>query len=198
VVSCQVLPPNFPGYQPYCPYERDLDKARKLVGESGTRGASIEVMTREFSVPTVKHVVSALRMLGYRARLKVVDEETYFKRLGGHEVQAVTWAWIADHPSPVRWIQPQFSCRSLREGGPNFPRFCDRAVEQDIERALALEPTDPSAANEVWARVDRLITDRAPTVSLFAAQAPYFISERVGNYQYHPVWEVLLDQLWVR
>jgi hypothetical protein len=31
-----------------------------------------------------------------------------------------------------------------------------------------------------------------------ASQAPYFISDRVGNYQYHPVFEVLLDQLWVR
>lgn len=43
-----------------------------------------------------------------------------------------------------------------------------------------------------------MITDRAPTVSLFAGQLPYFVSERVGNYQYHPVYEILLDQLWVR
>ena len=25
-----------------------------------------------------------------------------------------------------------------------------------------------------------------------------FIGERVGNYQYHPIWWALLDQMWVR
>ena len=24
------------------------------------------------------------------------------------------------------------------------------------------------------------------------------VSKRVGNYQYHPVWGVLLDELWLR
>jgi hypothetical protein len=24
------------------------------------------------------------------------------------------------------------------------------------------------------------------------------VSERVGNYQYHPLWGTLIDQLWVR
>ena len=25
-----------------------------------------------------------------------------------------------------------------------------------------------------------------------------FLSKRVGNFQYHPEWQTLLDQLWVR
>ena len=25
-----------------------------------------------------------------------------------------------------------------------------------------------------------------------------FVSERVGNYQHHPLWGILLDQLWVQ
>jgi YVTN family beta-propeller protein len=198
VATCQTLPPNFPGYQPYCPYERDLDEARRLVSESGTRGASITIMAREFNVPTARPAVAALRQLGYRARLAAVDDDTYFQRLGSRKVQAATWAWVADYPSAPTWIEPQFSCQSLREGGPNFSGLCDQAIERQVARALALQVTDPSAANEIWAQVDRMITDRAPAVSLMASQLPYFISDRVGNYQYHPVFEVLLDQLWVR
>src|SRR5205809_1040415 len=43
---CQVLPPEFPGHVDYCPYTKDpggkwsapdLDKAKKLVEESGTK-----------------------------------------------------------------------------------------------------------------------------------------------------------------
>jgi hypothetical protein len=25
-----------------------------------------------------------------------------------------------------------------------------------------------------------------------------FVSKRVGNYQFHPLWGLLIDQLWVR
>jgi hypothetical protein len=25
-----------------------------------------------------------------------------------------------------------------------------------------------------------------------------FVSERIGNFQYHPVWRLLLAQVWVR
>ncbi len=53
--TCQVLPPNFPGYRPYCPYTAnagaggawsapDLAKARELVRESGTGGRARRVL----------------------------------------------------------------------------------------------------------------------------------------------------------
>jgi peptide/nickel transport system substrate-binding protein len=53
--ACQVLPPNFPGYKPYCPFTLhpssggkwsapDLAKARQLVKQSGTQGAHVAVV----------------------------------------------------------------------------------------------------------------------------------------------------------
>ena len=52
VPTCQVLPPNFPGYEPYCPYTKnpgsgkwtapDLAKAKQLIDASGTKGAAGE------------------------------------------------------------------------------------------------------------------------------------------------------------
>ena len=54
--TCQILPRNFPGYQPYCPYTvspgsrkyrgPDLATARKLVEESGTKGMHVTVQGR--------------------------------------------------------------------------------------------------------------------------------------------------------
>ena len=51
--TCQMLPPDFPGYQPYCPYTAgagdgawhgpDMAKARRLVRESGTTNAPVTV-----------------------------------------------------------------------------------------------------------------------------------------------------------
>src|SRR6185503_11447705 len=55
-VTCQVLPPNFPGYEPYCPYTvdpapggagpwkgPDLAAAQRLVTASGTADTRIVV-----------------------------------------------------------------------------------------------------------------------------------------------------------
>jgi YVTN family beta-propeller protein len=189
---CQVLPPSIPGYRPYCPYERDLAEARRLVVASGTRGASVAVMAREFAVSMTMPVISALRALGYRARMDVVSDEEYFRRYGGEDAQAAFMGWQADYPSAATWIPVQYGCAGNQSG------FCDRRVDREMEKAIALQASDPSAANEAWAQIDRMLTDRAPFVHLLSGQLPYFVSERVGNYQYHPVHELLLDQLWVR
>ena len=54
--TCQQLPPNFPGYKPYCPYTLnpgpggegswtgpDMDEAQRLVRHSGTAGSRVTV-----------------------------------------------------------------------------------------------------------------------------------------------------------
>jgi hypothetical protein len=46
--------------------------------------------------------------------------------------------------------------------------------------------------------VDHAITDQAPFVSLVNLIDFDFVSERLGNYQYNPVWGLLLAQVWVR
>ena len=49
-ISCQILPFNFPGNQPYCPYTKnpgttwtapDMEKAQQLVDQSGTKGQKV-------------------------------------------------------------------------------------------------------------------------------------------------------------
>lgn len=40
--------------------------------------------------------------------------------------------------------------------------------------------------------------DEAAAVPLVNQRVVGFVSERVGNYQLHPQWLTLLDQLWVR
>ena len=41
-------------------------------------------------------------------------------------------------------------------------------------------------------------TDRAVAIGMYNLRPLVFVSERVGNFQFHPIWFTLLDQLWVR
>jgi peptide/nickel transport system substrate-binding protein len=93
------------------------------------------------------------------------------------------------------------SCRSFVPGDPgqvNFAEFCDPRIDAQIRDAEALQTRDPTGAGAAWGRIDHELVDRAPWVPLYNPQALTSLSERVGNYQYHPFWQVLLDQLWVR
>ena len=67
-----------------------------------------------------------------------------------------------------------------------------------MQRAEALQPTDPRAANARWANIDHELVDAAPWIPFSNAKEADFVSKRVGNFQYHPEWGVLFDQLWVR
>jgi hypothetical protein len=40
--------------------------------------------------------------------------------------------------------------------------------------------------------------NRAPWAPLYNPRDLTVLSTRVGNYQFHPYWNLLIDQLWIR
>jgi hypothetical protein len=46
--------------------------------------------------------------------------------------------------------------------------------------------------------IDRQITNKAPWLPLYNPRLDVITSARVGNFQYHPFFSLLVDQLWVR
>jgi ABC-type transport system substrate-binding protein len=192
--TCQILPPSFPGYRRYCPYRRDLAKAKRLVARAVTQGTDVVVWATNRSVFQVRPVVSALHALGYRARVKVVDD---YQAWEYEKIQAGVYSWFADYPAASDFA-PLFSCRTAGVAAENPAQFCDPAVERMIERALDLMPANPRAANDLWAKIDRMVTERAPYVPLINPRRAEYVSARVGNYQFNPQLGTLFDQLWVR
>ena len=82
------------------------------------------------------------------------------------------------------------TCDSIRPGkqnlNPSF--FCDRKVDAEITRAQKIQITNPDAAVGRWARIENELVDLAPWVPLFTPWSGDLVSQRVGNYQYNPVW----------
>jgi hypothetical protein len=76
--------------------------------------------------------------------------------------------------------------------------FCDPALDKQAARAAVLQTTDPLAADALWARLDRELTDLAIWLPTVTPNETDLISHRIGNYQYNPVWGALIDQMWIR
>ena len=62
----------------------------------------------------------------------------------------------------------------------------------------SFQVNNPSAADSLWARVDRLITNLGPWVPTVTETETDLVSQHVGDYQYVPTIGALLDQLWLR
>ena len=218
--TCQLLPPDFPGYAPYCPYTADptasgrwlapdLLKAQALVRESGTGSAPVTLLLPSFYPRRVGEVlVATLRAIGYHARLADVP---FYQALASppgfySTFQAgVGGGWWADYVAPAQII-PYFVECSVHpvipplnpNGAPNFEHFCDPSLDAKIAKALGEESANPGVASQEWTAIDREIVDLAIDVPIDNALTVDFVAHRAGDYQYNPQWGILVDQLWVR
>jgi YVTN family beta-propeller protein len=206
-VTCQIIPPNTSGYAPYCPYTLnvspagtwtapDMATARDLIAASGRSRTQVEVVAIGRFRDAAAYIVDVLNGVGLQAVLRYSEEpQPIFAELSdpvtGPLVQAGVTPWIADYPAASSAMEPYGCGRSI-----NFARFCDPAVQSLIDSAIDLQQTDPVAAGQRWSEVDRALVDLAPVAALTNPVFVDFISARVGNYQHHPEFGILLDQLW--
>jgi peptide/nickel transport system substrate-binding protein len=206
--TCQILPPNLPGYRPKCSQRssgvESLEVARRLVKRSGTAGQSVTVWVPTEIADRGRFMVSLLGSLGYRARLQTNGIDDHFVGIFDSRVEAQTGytGWIALYPSAADFLPPQFSCASFVPAAPdlnaNPSQFCDPQVDAQMKRAALTQAQDPPAGTLLWQQAEGSLLAHAPVVPIYNRNTVDFVSERVGNYQYNPQWGVLLSQLWVK
>jgi YVTN family beta-propeller protein len=211
-VTCQVLPADFPGYQPYCPYTAggndgawhgpDIQTALRLVQASHTTNVPVTVWGWSGDAGTGAYLVGLLTGLGYRAALHTASLSDFFNAASPPDgkVQIGLFSFGPDFPSPSTFFISALSCLSAGQSpaGSNFAHYCSPDVDKLASQAQATELTDPATARALWARVDRAVTDEAPWVPVFDSTWTVFVSARTGNCQVHTTYGPLLDQMWVR
>jgi ABC-type transport system substrate-binding protein len=206
--TCQLLPPKFPGYSPYCPYTTgpadgryhgpDLAEARKLVDESGTKGMSVTIDSPLFEfIPAINaYFTQVLGQLGYKVTLRPMpDADPTWEFLSNphNHVQVQAAGWGADFRLASNFYDAVVACGAAN----NYSEYCNRGLDQRAATATTLMATDPGEALRAWTKIDRTITDQALIVPLFNTYASTFVSTRVGNYQSNQILGPLLSQLWV-
>jgi peptide/nickel transport system substrate-binding protein len=209
--TCQILPPNFPGYKPYCPYTAnpeggkwsapDMAKAQQLVAESGTKGMRVKVNSDTTDVDKAYglYFIGLLNKLGYKASAQFLSNDIQYPYVQNskNKVQFAYSSWFADYPAASDFLQILLGCGSFHpnsNSSPNIAAFCDKGIQAKMDQAGATGVTGPQAANQMWAQVDHDITDQAPWVAMFNPKLLDFTSKRVKGFQFSPQWYFLLDQ----
>jgi peptide/nickel transport system substrate-binding protein len=213
--TCQVLPPGFPGYSPYCPWTQggkapwsapDLTRAAQLVTESGTKGDRVDIVVADDAVQKAigQYILVVLFKLGFDPRLKPLPDgvqEAYVQN-SRNRVEMGLSQWHQVYPAPSELLDGLLGCSAFvpdSDTSPNISGFCDRTTVQPLmDRAVALGLTRPRAAERIWRQVDRRVTDLAVWLPLFNPKGRDLVSRRVGNYRWSPQLHLMPSLLWVR
>jgi peptide/nickel transport system substrate-binding protein len=211
---CQVLPPGFPGHEPYCPYTKnpgekwsapDMEKAKQLIEESGTKGQKVTLIVEDTAVSRSigVYLQSVLKELGYDAGVKPISPNIQFTYIQNtnNKVQISVSQWYQDYPAASDFLYVLFGCESFKEGSDssvNIAGFCDKDINERMHKALELGVTDATAANKMWAEIDKAVTDKAPAAALFTPKHVDFVSKRLGNFQFNAQFYWMVTQSWVQ
>ncbi|MCW6508608.1 ABC transporter substrate-binding protein [Lichenifustis flavocetrariae] len=211
---CQHLPVGMAGYEPYCPFTKspgtkwtapDMEKAKQLIEESGTKGQKVTLIGDDKAIPKsiATYMQGVLRDLGYDASLKTVSHNIQFTYIQNtnNNVQISVTDWYADYPAPSDFLNVLYGCDSFHpasDSSINISGWCDKKVDGDMKQALATAVTDPKAADVMWAKIDKEITDAAPAAALFQPKRVDVISTRVGNFMFNDSFHMLFSQAWVK
>jgi peptide/nickel transport system substrate-binding protein len=216
VPTCQVLPPNFPSYTPYCPYTAgsnhtkwtgpDLAKAKQLVQQSHTAGMKVVVDSTNDQVGKAfaEQMVSDLNSIGYKASTQLLAASIQYPFIQNSS-NSGKWnvgysAWYQDYPAASDFLNVLLGCGTIHpnsDASPNIAAYCDQATQSKINQAEAMGATNPSGAAALWTQVDHADTNAGPWVDMFNPKQIDVLSHNVHGYSWSPQWYILIDRLWL-
>ncbi|MGC9269638.1 ABC transporter substrate-binding protein [Acidiphilium sp.] len=212
--ACQILPPDFPGYQPYCPYTLhpgttwsapNMPKAMALMKQSGEAGQKVTVITDDQGVDPAlgTYMASLLNKLGFVATTHVLSANIQFNYIQNtkNKVQISISQWYQDYPAASDFLNVLLTCGAIHPGSDssiNIAGYCSKTYDKHVDAVLKTEITDPAKANQEWAAVDREATDAAPWATMFTPKQLDFVSKRVGDFVFSDQFHMLFSKVWVK
>jgi peptide/nickel transport system substrate-binding protein len=169
------LPPTYPQYKKISFYTHDLNKAKQLVQQSGTKGMTVTVYTigdDDVDKATGEYLQGVLKSIGWNAKIKELAGGTYFTIVGNQATKAQIGFtdWFQDYPYPTDWF-------NILENGDNITQVHNnnysnvdfKDINKEINRLAALPPEQATSksTNDAWAKVDHDLMVK------YASEVPY-------------------------
>ena len=179
--SCQVLPPGFPGYKPTTartrrtrarrgrrPTSRRRRRSSRQSGTAGPEGRSRLVRRRgeqgDGRLPPER--AQPDRLQGDASSRSPGTSSSRTCRTRRTRCRSTSQQWYQDYPAASDFLYILFGCESFHPGSDssiNIAGFCNKTINAQMHKALtARQSTNETAANVLWAKIDKQVTDQAP------------------------------------
>jgi peptide/nickel transport system substrate-binding protein len=187
--GCTFIPKSVIGHEEGdCPYgdpkgKGNIAKAKELVKKSGTEGQTVTMWTNNKDPrPAIgDYMRDLLNQIGYKAKLKTLDQQVYFDQVGQkrNKAQIGFTDWFMDFPHPSDLLEPAVAGAAL-ESSPTFnTSFVDDPV---LNKKIAdLVTQDPEKVAAQYTELDKyIVQEKAYLAPYGTEQSTSFFSERMN------------------
>jgi peptide/nickel transport system substrate-binding protein len=176
------IPPGSAWHSDYAPYQRDVQRARDLLAQSGHPRLSMGLMvTSQYpqTVQAAEVIASNLHEVGIDVRVDVEEFATWLDKEGKGEFDTYLLGWLGNI-DPFDFYQAQHQC----DGADNFQKYCDPATDDLLRQAAA--QTDTARRKDLYDQVARRVVDANSYIYLYSPQVVQAWSPKLTGYQIRP------------
>lgn len=165
------------------PYKYDPEKAKKLLAEAGYKGdtqLSFEILKYGQGELAEQWFQRDMKAVGINVNLVKNEWVTYMHNWAQGMPEATgmnEMGWGTSIPS---WTGVVTRCDTLPPAGTNSGWYCNKKVDELLDKALAEKDTE--AARKLYREADKTIMDDAAFVPIYNDKQPIFLAPSVKGF----------------
>ena len=180
------IPKGLPGYGA-SGFEYNPSKARalitKYIEDSGNNTPSITIGTNSQYLDICEYIQRELGKLGLEINIDVMPPSTLRQLKSTGKLDAFRASWIADYPDAENYLSLYYS-KNFTPNGPNYTHFKNATFDSLYESSFKL--TDINKRKLLYRKMDSIILEQAPFVTLYYDQVIKFVHKNVTGLKANP------------
>lgn len=170
-------------YYPYNP-----EKARALLKEAGYENGQglgeISISTVSDYTDLIEFVQHELNNIGIKVKVNVLQGPALREQSAKGQLAVFRKSWLADYADAENFLAVFYS-PNFCPSGPNYTHYKNDLFDKKYIEAI--QEIDEEKRTKIYAEMDSILMDDAPTIPLYYDQVSHFVRKNIIGLQTNPV-----------